>query len=350
MCAATGQVQNLPDAQNHPAFAYRPETGEEPFASLLAVPVRRAGHTMGVLAVQNRSPRRYAADEVDVVETVAMLLAEALAAPAPPRCRRTRWAPPCRGSSTAARWRPAWRSARWWRRAGRRAAPLPGRGPGGGAGAAGPRPGHHAPRPGLADRARHAGWRRVARGAGGDPAGGGRRRLGQAGDGRHRQRADGGGGGGAGGERAARPHAPDHRPLPAGAAGRSRGPGRPPAAGAGRPHGPGPVPPGPSWSPGGWARRSCCNGTPAASPAWRSRRAARPATPRSWPARSACRRWAASAALLDALEPGDEAVLDADEGQLILRPDVEVRDRLPRALEARAARRAGYGQLRRSRA
>ncbi len=78
--AATGKVQNLADAQNHPAFAYRPETGEEKFASLLAVPVRRAGHIMGVIAVQNRSPRRYGVDEVDVVETVAMLLAEALAA------------------------------------------------------------------------------------------------------------------------------------------------------------------------------------------------------------------------------------------------------------------------------
>ena len=80
VAGATGQIQNLPDAQNHPAFAYRPETGEELFASLLAVPVRRAGHTMGVVVVQNRSPRRYAADEVDVMETVAMLLAEALAA------------------------------------------------------------------------------------------------------------------------------------------------------------------------------------------------------------------------------------------------------------------------------
>src|SRR5437868_613544 len=52
--AATGTLQNLPDAQNHPAFAYRPETGEDPFASLLTVPVRRAGRTLGVLAVQNR--------------------------------------------------------------------------------------------------------------------------------------------------------------------------------------------------------------------------------------------------------------------------------------------------------
>src|ERR1700712_3071039 len=78
--AATGAVQNLPDAQNHPAFAYRPETGEDPFASLLSVPVRRAGRTLGVLAVQNRAPRRYTEDEVEVLETVAMLLAEVLAA------------------------------------------------------------------------------------------------------------------------------------------------------------------------------------------------------------------------------------------------------------------------------
>ena len=78
--AATAKVLNLPDAQNHPAFAYRPETGEEPYASMLAVPVRRAGHTLGVLAVQNRAPRRYADDEVEVLETVAMLLAEVLAA------------------------------------------------------------------------------------------------------------------------------------------------------------------------------------------------------------------------------------------------------------------------------
>ena len=77
--AATGAIQNLPDAQNHPAFAYRPETGEDPYASLLAVPVRRAGRTLGVIAVQNRAPRRYAEDECELLETVAMLLAEILA-------------------------------------------------------------------------------------------------------------------------------------------------------------------------------------------------------------------------------------------------------------------------------
>src|SRR5215472_12665033 len=74
LSAATAQVMNLPDAQNHPAFAYRPETGEEPFASMLAVPVRRAGRTLGVVAVQNRNPRGYSDDEVDELETVATLL------------------------------------------------------------------------------------------------------------------------------------------------------------------------------------------------------------------------------------------------------------------------------------
>jgi phosphotransferase system enzyme I (PtsP) len=78
LAAATGEVLNLADAQNHPAFVYRPETGEEPYASMLAVPVRRGGRTLGVLAVQNRTARRYTEDEVEVLETVAMLVTDAL--------------------------------------------------------------------------------------------------------------------------------------------------------------------------------------------------------------------------------------------------------------------------------
>ena len=77
--AATSLSLNLPDAQNHPGFVYRPETGEDDYASMLAVPIRRAGRTLGVLSVQNRIVRRYGDDEVEVLETVAMLLAEVLA-------------------------------------------------------------------------------------------------------------------------------------------------------------------------------------------------------------------------------------------------------------------------------
>ena len=80
IAAATGTIQNLSDAPGHPSFAYRPETGEDPYASLLAVPVRRAGRTMGVLVIQNRTARHYADDECEVLETVAMLLAEVLVA------------------------------------------------------------------------------------------------------------------------------------------------------------------------------------------------------------------------------------------------------------------------------
>ncbi len=80
LCAATATVMNLPDAQSHPAFAYRPETGEEPFASLLAVPVRRSGRILGVLVVQSRAPRNFTATEIEDLETVAMLLAEMLPA------------------------------------------------------------------------------------------------------------------------------------------------------------------------------------------------------------------------------------------------------------------------------
>ena len=80
LCAATAEVINLADAQNHPAFAYRPETGEESLISMLAVPIRRAGRSLGVLAVQSTSPRHHPDDEVEELETVAMLLPELLAA------------------------------------------------------------------------------------------------------------------------------------------------------------------------------------------------------------------------------------------------------------------------------
>ena len=51
--------------------------------------------------------------------------------------------------------------------------------------------------------------------------------------------------------------------------------------------------------------------------------------------------------MLDAAEPGDEAVVDADEGQLVLRPEAEVRPTYLRALEAQDARcEAGWAALR----
>lgn len=77
--AASARPLNLTDAQGHPAFAYLPETGEEAYNSFLGVPVLRAGRTLGVLVVQNRTKRAYREDEVEALETTAMVLAEIIA-------------------------------------------------------------------------------------------------------------------------------------------------------------------------------------------------------------------------------------------------------------------------------
>lgn len=70
----------LADAQKHPKFAYRPETGEEIFHSLLGVPVLRNGRVQGVLAIQTQLARDFTEEEVETLETVAMVLAEMIAA------------------------------------------------------------------------------------------------------------------------------------------------------------------------------------------------------------------------------------------------------------------------------
>src|SRR6201987_4173901 len=70
---------NLSDAQAHPAFSYRPETGEEIYHSFLGVPVLRAGNTLGVLVVQNRAHRTYSEEEEEALQTTAMVLAEMIA-------------------------------------------------------------------------------------------------------------------------------------------------------------------------------------------------------------------------------------------------------------------------------
>ncbi len=77
--AASARPLNLADAQSHPAFTYLPETGEEIYSSFLGVPVLRAGRTLGVLVVQNKTQRVYREDEVEALETTAMVIAEMIA-------------------------------------------------------------------------------------------------------------------------------------------------------------------------------------------------------------------------------------------------------------------------------
>jgi len=77
-CAELAAPVNVPNAQDHPAFSYRPETGEEAYQSLLAVPILRGGALLGVLVVQNQTARDYSDEDVEILQTTAMLVAEHL--------------------------------------------------------------------------------------------------------------------------------------------------------------------------------------------------------------------------------------------------------------------------------
>ena len=79
LVASQASAINLSNAQAHPAFSFRPETGEEIYHSFLGVPVLRAGNTLGVLVVQNRARRTYSEEEVEALQTTAMVLAEMIA-------------------------------------------------------------------------------------------------------------------------------------------------------------------------------------------------------------------------------------------------------------------------------
>jgi phosphotransferase system enzyme I (PtsP) len=74
--AARARPLALADAQSHPNFAYRPETGEEIYHSLAGVPILRGGRVLGVLVVQNRTFREYDEEEIETLQTIAMVLAE----------------------------------------------------------------------------------------------------------------------------------------------------------------------------------------------------------------------------------------------------------------------------------
>jgi phosphotransferase system enzyme I (PtsP) len=77
--AAHARALNLAEAQSHPNFAYRPETGEEIYHSFLGVPIIRGGRVRGVLAIQNVAQRQYDEEEVEALEMIVVVLAELIA-------------------------------------------------------------------------------------------------------------------------------------------------------------------------------------------------------------------------------------------------------------------------------
>jgi len=79
LIAQSAEPLSLSEAHEHPAFSYRPETGEEVYHSFLGVPILRGGATLGVLVVQNKVRRLYSEEEIEALQTTAMLLAEMIA-------------------------------------------------------------------------------------------------------------------------------------------------------------------------------------------------------------------------------------------------------------------------------
>lgn len=85
----SGETVNLDDLTRHPSYA-DPDGGDsgsaEPPAApvpVLAMPLRRAGRTLGVICLHGSQPRAFLDDEVESLAMVTMLLAELLAAGAP---------------------------------------------------------------------------------------------------------------------------------------------------------------------------------------------------------------------------------------------------------------------------
>ena len=79
LVAQSATTLNLSNAPEHPSFSYRPETGEDPYRSFLAVPIVRGERVFGVLTVQNRTARHYDEEEEEALATIAMVLAEVVA-------------------------------------------------------------------------------------------------------------------------------------------------------------------------------------------------------------------------------------------------------------------------------
>ena len=70
----------LPDITQSEQFKPRPETGGDNFKAFCGVPILRGGRVRGVLVVQNRRPRQYNEDVIDILQTAAMVLAELIVA------------------------------------------------------------------------------------------------------------------------------------------------------------------------------------------------------------------------------------------------------------------------------
>ncbi|MBP5534195.1 MAG: phosphoenolpyruvate--protein phosphotransferase [Alphaproteobacteria bacterium] len=76
--AVQKKALSFEDAWHHPSFVFKQETGEKPFQTLMGVPVLQGSNLLGVVAVQTEREHDYTEDEIETLETVAMLIAQIL--------------------------------------------------------------------------------------------------------------------------------------------------------------------------------------------------------------------------------------------------------------------------------
>ncbi|MGZ0187942.1 MAG: phosphoenolpyruvate--protein phosphotransferase [Alphaproteobacteria bacterium] len=81
LAAASTAPIEIHDVQRHPAFAYRPETGEDPYSTFLGAPLLRGGAAGGVLVIQHLDDQAYSDDDIEAIAIVAALMAEVAADP-----------------------------------------------------------------------------------------------------------------------------------------------------------------------------------------------------------------------------------------------------------------------------
>ncbi len=74
----TGQPVASSDAVSDPRFVYLPETQEQQFRSLAAVPLVTAGRVLGAMNVQTTARHEYTADEMELLELIADLASGAI--------------------------------------------------------------------------------------------------------------------------------------------------------------------------------------------------------------------------------------------------------------------------------
>lgn len=74
--AQNNRTLNIADAWNHPKFVHKEELAEDDYKSFIGVPLIRWSRPVGVLSLQTKTIREFSALDVEILETVAMVLSE----------------------------------------------------------------------------------------------------------------------------------------------------------------------------------------------------------------------------------------------------------------------------------